>query len=158
MLIVGSYAQRENQRFERLSQEAALFLMRMIYAAREEGVWLIPVSGYRSIRDQEALFTAQVKKLGSIAAAAKRTAPPGHSEHHTGYAVDLADGGYPNRDVTAEFVDTEAFEWLQKNAKTFGFELSFPENNPRGIAYEPWHWRYVGSPIAKGIFEAARRP
>jgi len=29
---------------------------------------------------------------------------------------------------------------LQKNARRFGYRLSYPRRNPHRIAYEPWHW------------------
>jgi D-alanyl-D-alanine carboxypeptidase len=156
MMIVSSYAQKEYQRFERLAPEAALALMKLIYAARDEGVWIIPVSCFRGITDQEKLFKAQIQRRGSTEAAAKISAPPGYSEHHTGYAVDLADGHLPKKDITYDFAKTNAFQWLKLHAKDFGFEMSFPENNPQGVSYEPWHWRYVGSPEASAIFRSAR--
>lgn len=152
MLTVASYGPGEYQRFERLDPQAALALMKLIYAARYEGVWIIPVSGFRSIADQEKLFEAQIQKLGSPEAAAKLSAPPGYSEHHTGYAIDLADGHFQKQDITYNFATTDAFKWLNLHAKEFGFELSFPQNNSQAVSYEPWHWRFVGSPEAQAIF------
>jgi D-alanyl-D-alanine carboxypeptidase len=152
MLTIASYGPGEYQRFEKLVPEAALALMKLIYAARYEGVWIVPVSGFRNIADQEKLFEVQIQKLGSPEAAAKLSAPPGYSEHHTGYAVDLADGHFPKQDITYNFATTDTFKWLNLHAKEFGFELSFPENNAQGVSYEPWHWRFVGSPEAQVIF------
>jgi len=152
MLTVASYGPGEYQRFERLVPEAAFALMKLIYAARYEGVWIVPVSGFRNVADQEQLFKAQIQKLGSPEAAAKLSAPPGYSEHHTGYAVDLADGHFPKQDITYNFATTDTFKWLNLHAKEFGFELSFPENNAQGVSYEPWHWRFVGSSEAQVIF------
>lgn len=156
-IAIASYAQKEYQRFEKMAPEAAFALMKMIYAARDEGIWIVPVSGWRSISAQVKLFDAQIQRRGSPEDAAKVSAPPGYSEHHTGYAVDLADGKFPKQDVTYEFANTEAFRWLSDRAKEFGFELSFPENNPQGVSYEPWHWRFVGSPIALKLFARARQ-
>ena len=65
-------------------------------------------------------------------------AAPGHSEHHTGRAVDIATPG--SRPLTEEFEDTDAFRWLTSRAVEFGFSLTYPRDNPWGIAYEPWHW------------------
>lgn len=153
MIVIGSYAQQEYQRYEKLAPEAALALMKLIYAARDEGVWIIPVSGFRTITNQEKLFKAQIQRLGSPEAAAKVSAPPGYSEHHTGYAIDLADGNFPKQDITDKFAETDAFKWLKIHGKEFGFEMSFPENNPQGVSYEAWHWRFVGSPAAQAIFK-----
>ncbi|MBD2616315.1 M15 family metallopeptidase [Nostoc punctiforme FACHB-252] len=158
MIVIASYAQGEYQRFERLAPESALALMKLIYAARENGVWIIPVSGFRTIADQEKLFRNQIQRQTSPEAAAKISAPPGYSEHHTGYALDLTDGKMiPKDDITYKFTETEAFKWLKLNAEKFGFELSFPENNPQGVSYEPWHWRFIGSPTAKEIFRPTRK-
>lgn len=153
MIIIGSYAQGEYQRFERLAPETALALMKLIYAAREDGVWIIPVSGFRTTADQDKLWQSQIQRQGSPEDAAKISAPPGYSEHHTGYALDLTDGNLKARDdITYKFAETDAFKWLTLHAKEFGFELSFPKNNPQGVSYEPWHWRFVSSATAKTFF------
>jgi len=157
LIPIGSYAQGKNQRFERLAPEAALALMQMIYAARDDGVWIVPVSGFRTLAAQDALFERQIQRQGSPAAAAQVSAPPGHSEHHTGYAIDLTDGRFPRHDISEQFAKTDAFRWLTRHGKTFGFELSFPENNPQGVRYEPWHWRFVDSLAAQRTFEPARQ-
>jgi D-alanyl-D-alanine carboxypeptidase len=156
VMIIASYATGEDQRFEWLAPEAGKALMKMIYAARDEGVWLIPASGFRTIEQQQKLFQEQIKRRGSIEAAAKISAPPGYSEHHTGFAVDLADGHFPKQDIKYQFENTDAYRWLTRRAKEFSFELSFPSNNPQGVSYEPWHWRYVASPDAATIFAKAR--
>ena len=157
MMIFASYAQDKNQRFEKLAPKAALALMKMIYAARDEGVWLVPVSGFRTIEIQEKLFKAQIQRRGSVEAAAKVSAPPGYSEHHTGFAIDLTDGNFPKKDLTIDFENTNAYKWLTRHAQDFGFELSFPPNNLQGVSYEPWHWRYIGSPEAASAFAQARK-
>jgi D-alanyl-D-alanine carboxypeptidase len=157
MIVVGSYGQNEYQGFERLNKEATLALMQMMYAARDDHVWLIVVSGFRTVTCQNQLFERQIERQGSPQAAAKISAPPGYSEHHTGYAVDLADGHTVEKnDLDLKFLDTEAFHWLKQHAQEFGFELSFPENNAQGVSFEPWHWRYIGSEKALEIFAAAR--
>ncbi len=153
MLLIASYAQGEEQRYETLHPDAAAALLKMVAAARADGIWLVPASGFRTIAQQRSLFMAQVASKGTPESAALVSAPPGYSEHHTGYAVDLADGsiaqGY---DISVSFAETSAYQWLVANANTFSFELSFPENNEQGISFEPWHWRYIGTPAAKALF------
>jgi len=83
---------------------------------------------------------------------AEVSAPPGYSEHHTGYAIDIGDGKAPATHVEESFGKTEAFAWLEENAARYNFELSFAENNAQGISYEPWHWRYVGNQESLEIF------
>jgi D-alanyl-D-alanine carboxypeptidase len=80
------------------------------------------------------------------AARAISVAPPGHSEHSTGYALDFAvrpANGCP--DAEACMAATPAARWLLANAPRFGFELSFPGGNRQQVKWEPWHWRWVGT-------------
>lgn len=156
LVTIASYAQGKYQRYEQLHKDAALALMRMIYAARDNGVWIVPVSGYRDVEKQRNLFQAQIRRKGSEKEAAKSSAPPGYSEHHTGYTIDLTDGRLVNRDITSDFASTDAYRWLVDNAHRFGFELSFPKNNSQDVNYEPWHWRYIGSPEARKTFANAK--
>lgn len=156
MMIVASYATEKYQRFEFLDPEAGKALIKLIYTARDEGVWIIPVSGFRTIEQQQKLFQDQIKRRGSVEAAAKVSAPAGYSEHHTGFAIDLADGRFPKQDVTYKFENTDAYRWLTVHAKEFGFEMSFTPNNAQGVSFEPWHWRYVGSARAAAAFTTAR--
>ena len=83
-------------------------------------------------------------------------APPGHSEHHTGYALDIGEAGNGATDLSEQFEKTAAFAWLQKNAPYYSFELSFPKDNQQGVSYEPWHWRYVGDQASLELFHRAR--
>jgi zinc D-Ala-D-Ala carboxypeptidase len=152
LIIIASYAQQQYQRFEYLDREAAKALMKLIYAARDQGVWIVPVSGFRSIERQKIIFDDQIARLGSVEAASKVSAPPGYSEHHSSYAVDLGDGRFPKQDITNAFVDTDAYLWLNQHAKEYGFEMSFPLNNSQGVMFEPWHWRFIGSSRAATIF------
>ena len=85
------------------------------------------------------------------------SAPPGYSEHSTGFALDLGDGDSPETNLSEDFEQTRAFRWLQDHAARYHFILSFPEGNPQGVSYEPWHWRFEGSADALRLFESARR-
>ena len=156
LIYVASYGQYEYQRFERLMPEAALAMMQMIYAARDDGVWIVPASAFRSVEKQQKLFERRIQRQGSPEAAAKSVAPPGFSEHHTGYAVDFVDGSNPEADINSNFIYTKSFQWLIQRAGEFGYELSFPENNAQNIKFEPWHWRFIGSPNALTVFEQAK--
>ena len=159
MVQIASYPEGRTQRTETLHPDAAKALLDMIAAARADGIWLVPASGFRTLAQQRTLFNAQVAKRKSPEAAAKISAPPGYSEHHTGYAVDLTDGSLAqNQDISPAFASTPAYQWLLKNAATYGFELSFPESNPQGISFEPWHWRYVGTRHARVTFGKDKPP
>jgi len=139
-----------------LNREAAEMFKQMQLAAQQEGIEIIPVSGFRSVADQKKLFERQIQRQGSKKAASKLSAPPGFSEHHTGYALDVGDGKSPNTILKLTFDSTEAYRWLEVHAAQYGFELSFPKNNFQGVSYEPWHWRFVGSATAQEIFRVAK--
>ncbi|NJK29278.1 MAG: D-alanyl-D-alanine carboxypeptidase family protein [Acaryochloris sp. SU_5_25] len=157
LVSVGEFVRGTYRRTEYLDQEAATAFSQLVAAAVEADLTLQPISGFRSVKDQEELFQKQVQKHGSEAAAAKLSAPPGYSEHHTGYAVDIADRNQPELDLKLAFADTTAYRWLTTHAGTYGFELSFPRNNAQGVSFEPWHWRYVGTQRAAVQFAIARR-
>ena len=106
--------------------------------SKKVGIDLILVSAFRSIKRQEELIDDKRKKGIPEKEIYKVLAPAGHSEHHTGCALDLHT---PNSAILEEdFEKTVAFEWLNKNAGLYGFELSYPRDNPYGVVYEPWHW------------------
>ncbi len=129
----------------KLKKAAATAFVRMQDAAKADGISLLPLSTYRSIEDQQYLFFEVKSIRGQDASTrAEVSAPPGYSEHHTGYAVDIGDGTAPDTNLSVSFEETAAFQWLQENASHYSFELSFLPNNEQGITYEPWHWRFVG--------------
>ena len=152
LINMGKYYHRT----EYLDQEAAQAFNIMKADAKRQGVDLVLISGFRKISTQQKLFNKQIQKRGSKEAAAKLSAPPGHSEHHTGYALDIGDGQQPQADLKYQFELTPAYYWLMQNAYRYGFELSFPRNNSQGVSFEPWHWRYVGSARASQIFYFSR--
>ena len=134
-----------NGRRIRLRKSAARKFEQMARDARRAGIRLVPISGFRSIEQQEKLFfNIGAQRNQTPAERASVSAPPGRSEHHTGYAVDVGDGAVPATNLSTKFENTKAFKWMEANAARYSFELSFPEGNPQGVSYEPWHWRFVG--------------
>jgi zinc D-Ala-D-Ala carboxypeptidase len=141
----------------KLRATAAQKYKEMVAAARNAGVILIPISGFRSIQEQEQIFfVIGAQRNQTPAQRAAVSAPPGHSEHHTGYAVDIGDGAAPSTNLNTNFEKTKAFQWLQANAARFGFEMSFPKGNAQGVSYEPWHWRFVGDRSSLETFYRAK--
>lgn len=129
----------------KLRTSAARKFQAMAAAARAEGVLLVPLSGFRSVAEQQHLFFGIKAQRGQVATKrAEVSAPPGYSEHHTGYAIDIGDAKTPATNLSPAFENTAAFKWLEQNAPRYNFELSFPRGNAQGINYEPWHWRFVG--------------
>ena len=132
-------------------------LLNMREEARKDGIYLVFLSGYRSINLQNDIFYS-LKSLRNQEAAerARVSAPPGYSEHSTGFAIDIGDATQRETDFETEFENTDAFRWLKKNAARFHFKLSFEKNN-KYIDYEPWHWRYEGSIEALKVFETSNK-
>ena len=52
---------------------------------------------------------------------AKVWAPPGYSEHSTGFAIDIGDAHKRETDFEVEFENTDAFRWLNENAAKYLF-------------------------------------
>jgi D-alanyl-D-alanine carboxypeptidase len=126
-------------------REAAEDLERMVSAARAQGIDLHAVSCFRSIEHQRRIFCRGARDCdGQAALRARFVGPPGHSEHATGYAVDFTQRGTGCPATEQCFSQTPAGQWLKANAASYGFELSFPAGNKQGVAWEPWHWRWVG--------------
>ena len=133
-------------------------LSQMKKAAAREGIDLVLLSGFRSVELQREIFYSNKSIRNQIAIErAKVSAPPGYSEHSTGYAIDLGDAKRPETHFEVEFADTDSFRWLRKNAPKYHFVLSFPEGNKQGVSYEPWHWRFEGNVEALKKFEPANK-
>jgi zinc D-Ala-D-Ala carboxypeptidase len=153
--ILGHYAYAEAPESElepisedggiRLRKSAAQAYRAMVAEAQAAGVNLTALSAFRSVQEQETVFFGvKEERSQTVSERADVSAPPGNSEHHTGYAIDIGDGNVPATNLSPEFEQTEGFKWLQANAPKYSFEMSFPKGNKQGVTYEPWHWRYVG--------------
>ena len=104
------------------------------------------ISGYRSYETQKNLYDNRVKQQGEEEAA-KLTAKPGHSEHHSGYAVDL---NIYSKDGIFSLTNTGNYTWIYEHAHEYGFIQRYVDEKASitGISDEPWHFRYVGMPHA----------
>ena len=132
-------------------------LLEMREEAKKDGVYLVFLSGYRSINLQNDIFYSLKSTRNQEASERARvSAPPGYSEHSTGFAIDIGDATQRETDFETDFENTDAFRWLIKNAAKFHFKLSFNKDN-KFIDYEPWHWRYEGSIEALKVFESSNR-
>lgn len=128
-------------------------LQAMFDAARAEGVNPTVSQGFRTEAEQQTaleekkqeFLDAGKEEAEAEALAAEYAAQPGYSEHQLGLALDInaaPGGGSDNETVYA---------WLAENAWDYGFILRYPaeKEDMTGIAYEPWHYRYVGKDAAK---------
>ena len=104
-------------------------------------------SGYRDASEQQEIYESRKQTYGQQYADAY-VQKPGFSEHHTGFALDMAvytDGG-----VSMTFDQDEDFDWFMYASHTHGFILRYAADKSgiTGISAEPWHFRYVGVPHA----------
>jgi LAS superfamily LD-carboxypeptidase LdcB len=120
----------------------------MFAAAKESGINLCGVSGYRPYESQESLYNEKLKSLGQDYVD-NYVAYPGQSEHQTGLAMDVGIQGVNSYD----FGKSQEGRWVRNNAQYYGFIIRYPEEkqNITGCSYEPWHVRYVGKDAALTI-------
>ena len=125
-------------RMQRLTPVAAAKWQQMVEAASGDGIRLLIVSGFRSFDYQADLIRNKLSSGQIIDEILQVSAAPGHSQHHTGNAIDIATPG--SRPLTEEFETSDAFAWLTENAEKYEFSMTYPRDNPHGLIYEPWHW------------------
>lgn len=128
-------------------------LSAMFQAAQADGITLWVASGYRSVEDQERILSRDVEahmrddgmtQEEALEYSLRTINPPGYSEHHTGFVVDL-------NDVSDNFEETEAYQWLSGHAAEYGFVQRYRSDKvaQTGIDNESWHYRYVGKEHAQ---------
>lgn len=117
-----------------LSPTFAASLRQLISAAPSP---LSIVSGYRSPEHQAELYAAALQKYGSEREARRWVAPPGHSMHGKGEAVDLGFGGGGLGGGDRSLID-----WTHQHAGEYG--LTFPLSN------ENWHIEPMGARAQMG--------
>lgn len=122
------------------------YLEDLLDEAENDGIDLLVTSAYRPFGEQAQLNDSYTRVYGS--GANQFSAQQGYSEHQLGTAVDFVVEGSDS--LTTAFAQTQAFEWLQDNAHTYGFVLSYPEGNSF-YQFEPWHWRFVGEELAEEL-------
>ena len=133
-----------------LKDAAADALEDMASAARSAGAGRIGIaSGYRSYSTQKALYARYVATRGQ-AWADSQSARAGFSEHQTGLAADLTACSSTSCGSIYSIASTAQGKWLAKNSWKYGFVLRYANGytSTTGYAYEPWHFRYVGTELA----------
>lgn len=136
-------------------------LAAMLEAAGDAGFDYWIASGYRSRQRQQELIDEDVRKFmqggmsydAALEKTLEETMPAGHSEHETGLSLDILCSG--NMDMDASQAYEPGNEWLVAHCAEFGFILRYPADREAvtGIAYEPWHFRYVGREAAQFMAE-----
>ena len=131
-------------------------LQHMFDDMRQEGLDPVVGQGYRTNQEQKKLLFRRILEFQLKGHSRRRAAElakewvaePGTSEHELGIAVDInsVSGGH----------EYDIYCWLSENAHSYGFILRYPQGKQEitGIAYEPWHYRYVGTDAAEEIYDA----
>ncbi|TCI65063.1 D-alanyl-D-alanine carboxypeptidase family protein [Exiguobacterium sp. SH0S2] len=137
-----------------LRKEAARAIESLMKDAKATGIDLKGTSAFRTYAYQVQLFNAYVARDGKEQAM-KYSAPPGHSEHQTGLAIDVSSAsvGYQ---LTQELEQTTEGKWLADNAHKYGFIVRYQRayEAETGYMYEPWHLRYIGVDHATNVHKA----
>ena len=117
--------------------------------AKELGYKIVGVSGYRSYNTQKIIYNNYLKS-DSIKNVDTYSARAGHSEHQTGYAIDVSNNNLPYN----KFGSTTEYQWAKDNIHKYGFIIRYTTDNQyiTGYKNEPWHFRYVGIEAATYIY------
>lgn len=134
-----------------LRKEAAEALEKLFLLAKQDGIQLNAVSGFRSYEYQKVCMPTMLKEGQEHTD--RFSAKPGHSEHQTGLTMDVSSKS-ANNELELSFANTKEGKWLKENAHRAGFIIRYPKGKESitGYAYEPWHIRYVGD-IAENIYK-----
>ena len=121
-------------------------------AARSAGRPIRIVSAYRSHASQVATLAHWTALVGE-AAALRRSARPGHSEHQLGTTLDVTHAAGSAPWSYADWAAHPTGAWMRDNAWRYGFVMSYPRGASATTCYdyEPWHYRYVGREMASEV-------
>ena len=132
-----------------LERRAAGLLNACIRAVGGENA-IVPVSGWRSREEQQAIWDDTLAKEGEEFTR-QYVALPGCSEHQTGLAIDLGLAVGDIDFICPNFPYDGVCGAFRAKAADYGFILRYPAGKEpvTGISHEPWHFRYVGVPHAR---------
>jgi D-alanyl-D-alanine carboxypeptidase len=107
---------------------------------KDVGDTIILTSGVRNIVKQIYLFLNKTVRVnGNMSLASNSVAPPGYSYHAVG-DFDIGKKGFGKSNFSIEFASTDEF----KRLSDLGYlDIRYPQNNPSGVRYEPWHVKVV---------------
>jgi uncharacterized protein YjdB len=139
-----------------LRADAAEHLIQLFNGASAQGLTLYCCSGYRSYATQTTLYQSNVEMYG-VAGAELVSARPGMSEHQLGLAMDVTSATV-DFDLVENFGATAEGQFIRDHAHEYGFIVRYPQGktNITGYAYEPWHLRYLGVPVATTIHNSGK--
>lgn len=138
---------------QKLRKEANSAYTKFYQAAKEKGIEIYSISGYRENEKQELYWNNQ-NKVYSEEYASQYSAYPGRSEHQLGLAIDVS--YMQTGDRLSESVATSPIgKFIESDAYKYGFILRYPKDKVAitNYGYEPWHLRYVGEELATKLYK-----
>jgi len=122
---------------ERIHISLLTALESLFYHAQREVGHLTLISGFRTYEEQMIIYNNSINNSYVM--------PPNHSEHQIGLAADILPIRYTS---LGSMRGTSEAIWLSHNVSQFGLILRYPNDkyDITEVAYEPWHFRYVGLP------------
>ncbi|KAF1302536.1 D,D-carboxypeptidase/D,D-dipeptidase VanXY [Enterococcus saccharolyticus] len=113
---------------------------------------IVVLDGYRTEEMQSALWQQSLLEHGEQFTR-KYVALPGCSEHQSGLAIDIGLADAEHHPICPNFDKGAVVARFLSQMKYYGFILRYPKNKEEltGIAYEPWHFRFVGLPHSEII-------
>ncbi len=150
--VHDSYSPPDLQYFDGqlLRAETGNAYQKMRNDALTSGYNIRAVSGYRSVEYQRNLYNSYLAS-DSFENVERYSARAGHSEHHTGMAIDV----FGSEDGLRNFINTPEYPWLKENAYKYGFIIRYTQTGEEitGYEFEPWHIRYVGTQVSTAMRE-----
>ncbi len=136
-----------------LCAQATLALQKLLqYIGAQQDI--AAVSGWRSLVEQQQIWQQSLDDSG-LEFTQQYVALPGCSEHQTGWAIDVGYNHGVIDFIRPAFPHSGICQTFREQAAAFGFIERYPQGKEAvtGIAYEPWHFRYVGVPHAAILVE-----
>ena len=136
-----------------LDQTCAFMFNQLVRACKAENK-IVLVSALRNKAEQERIYADSLKENG-LEFTSKYVARPNESEHQTGLAVDVGEKKESIDFIRPSFTDEGICKVFLEKASKYGFIRRYEKGKEdiTGIAYEPWHFRYVGYPHSEIIRE-----
>ena len=165
--ILGKLDYKTDTRFVKVSSEHSTKLiylqdevytafLKLLDAAKKDGIQLKILSGTRNFNEQKAIWERKwktynnLKPLECAFKILEYSAMPSSSRHHWGTDIDL---NSLNNSYFNSGKGLEIHQWLVNNANDFGFYQVYTEksNGRTGYNFEKWHWSYL--PLANNYLE-----
>lgn len=155
--IEKKYADRDSLVLRKETYQA---FKKMYAAAAKEGITLTILSATRNFNYQKGIWERKwvefSKKTSDPKAIAQKilqfSSMPGSSRHHWGTDIDFDN-------LSNAYFETgkgkRTYEWMKKNAASFGFCQPYTAGRPTGYNEEKWHWTYM--PLSKDFTDFAQK-